>query len=373
MVFDLRSNHQKVVWLVHEYALSDNVRFYSRSGDKYRLQKAGDFSFHSDTDINYRLPQPLSSLLNPEKMLSISAVKSQGSMQLSFSLWSDEKLQIRKANELAFLGLIYGVIIAMTLYKLLSVLNFAIFSSFNLCMLFRFLSEIVFLHFQGLSSFVYPNDWYVMMSNQMLAVSANFTVILAALFGIVFFGLKFKNTYLYYLFLGIIFIGCCAITVSFVSYNNSIQLYKHINSLAVCVSLLVTCCISLMQRFRPAIYFFLGWNMFLSSLVIQVLALRGYFSLTQVSFFLPFLSAAIEMILFSWAIADHIRLNQEINHEKISALNRDLQKKEEARTVFFHNTSHELRTPIEWNHWICRPSLCWAFWLNIGIYEIISS
>ncbi len=114
------------------------------------------------------------------------------------------------------------------------------------------------------------------------------------------------------------------------------------------------------RGYHPALYFLIGWGIFLGANAYFTLARIGVFPSNFLTDWAVAFGAAAEMLVVSLALSDRVKIEQEQAQEKIYALNEQLnltnaeleknletlKKSEAARTQFFHNTSHELRTPL---------------------------
>jgi signal transduction histidine kinase/serine phosphatase RsbU (regulator of sigma subunit) len=124
---------------------------------------------------------------------------------------------------------------------------------------------------------------------------------------------------------------------------------------------LLGCSIYLLKRsYKPAYFYMLAFSMFLFGIVVNALKQLGVLPQTFFSEYAIQIGSALEVILLSMALGHKIRHEQVASGRKIQSLNQSLEatlhevqklnaeliEKEKARTAFFHNTSHELRTPI---------------------------
>jgi two-component system NtrC family sensor kinase len=122
-----------------------------------------------------------------------------------------------------------------------------------------------------------------------------------------------KTIYKYYFLLYILF----AIPLLFVALGNFAVAY---NLLSVCATitsivLLITGLTLYVQGYRPAKFFMLGWGLFLISVLLSIARNNGYIVYNEFTGNIILYSSAIEIVMFSLALADKINFYRDQNNQ----------------------------------------------------------
>jgi signal transduction histidine kinase len=230
-------------------------------------------------------------------------------------------IQISSANhffrnadfENIIVGGFMGIILIMALYNLMLfiILHDLSYLYYVLCILFLGLSQIL-LRGYGVSFFVSKK---VILNNYYIPFAGIFFGYSIIAFASEFLQLKqnLKPYFKYYYFL----YGVYTLALIAIITGNAIVAYNliTISAALTSVALLLIGGLLYLKGFRPAKYFMLGWSLFLVSILISIARNRGFIVHNDFTSNIIIYSSALELILFSIALADKINFYRRQNSQ----------------------------------------------------------
>ncbi len=369
------SGKSLTAFIVESYAVVDKIDFWlvnPTSGASSHILM-GDKLPNDPQRKAYRFPSFPIELLEGNSWLFMR-IRTQGSVIFNVSLYQEASFYETKTNEYVLLYSCLGILAVMGLYNFLIWLQLR--KSSYLIYFFFIVSMVAQnLAFCGLA--VHLFDDYTWFMNIAYIVTANFSVLFALLFALVFLSLRGRHPWLERLcYLGIFLSFSSTICVVF-SYNLGGKVSVLSATMASVITL--TCgTVCSLKRFRPAYFFTFAWLTLIIGNVIRMAMLWGYLPSSFWAENSVLVGSVIEVILLSLALADKVRITEKLAFESIENLNQNLEKTvaeqtselrvknqtliektqaiehvndelkelDNSKMVFFRQISHELRTPL---------------------------
>lgn len=350
MTFDNQSESEE--WLLElAYPPHDYVSLYTPiEEDNFKKSETGDLLPFSSREIQHRNFIYELSIPPGEVKTYYLKLKSDGSMQIPITLWSENEFHQKSLLEYIILGLYYGFGLIMILYNLSLYISLRL-SSYLWYILFIFSIMVVHFTLNGLSFQYLWSDmpWWNHRSILFFMAVTNISAL--------FFTKSFLITKSYiptlnkllnwYIIIHPILIG-----ILFLSYEIALNLIM--GATIGVVIIIITAAVRCYKRgYNPAKYFLYGWVIFLVGVMITSLADMGLIPISFMTKYASQLGSSTEIVLFSLALAEKIKLLRiekeaaETLARKSQALAlRHLQQANQMKDEFLAKTSHELRTPL---------------------------
>lgn len=216
-------------------------------------------------------------------------------------------------SENIIVGGFIGIILIMTLY------NFMLFIIVGDVSYLYYVLFIIFLGFSQVLLRGYGNSFFVssryILNNYYIPLSRVFLGYAVILFTSEFLQLKqnIKPYFKYYYSLYAIYTLALIEIIS----GNVVIAYNLI-TIAVAITsatLLFIGCLLYYKGFRPAKYFMIGWGLFLVSILISIARNKGFIPHNDFTSSIILYSSALELVLFSVALADKINFYRHQKNE----------------------------------------------------------
>lgn len=345
-------------YLEAEYSHYDEIVFHVRRGSAIQVIPLGDMKNFSERIIPFRnfiIPLTIDAGSEVEVLISC---RTSGPLFFPMRLWTAEGMAVAKANADHFAGYYYGLLLAMLCYNF-----FLLMTTRRPFYLYYCFYIGGFVMFQAsLHGFTFPLLWPNApgWANLCVAFFLGFSLFWMCVFTRDFLETKSQIPRADRLIQGLMAVSVVVMLLAlFVGYAVAVRVGTV--AALVCGLYLLGCSVHLLRRsYKPAYFYMLAFSMFLLGIVVNALKQLGVLPQSFFSEYAIQIGSALEVILLSMALGHKIRFEQLTAAHKIQDLNQSLEKsldqvqklnaelieKERARTAFFHNTSHELRTPI---------------------------
>ncbi len=347
------------------YAPHDSITLYEQTKtNKHLAYYGGDLLPFSERDRKHRHVTFELTLPEKETRIYYVKIKSEGSLQLSVVLWDEETFSEKSIIEYLLFGIYYGSTLVMVVY------NIFLYSSLRLrsylwYVLLIFAVSMTQLTLNGFAyQFLWPDfPWW---NNRSIV----FSIALSNLAGALFVN-KFLDVQQYAKIWSRILHMLTAFNIGILivlmmSYSLALHLVTLSTILFIPV-VLTTTILCWKRGNKAARYLFFAWFIFLLTGLISSLSDAGTLPLNTFTRYASLIGSLFEMILFSLALADRVKI---IQREKENAeraallLNEELEERVQKRTEelqisteklvsversrrhLLSNISHDLGTPM---------------------------
>lgn len=347
------------------YAPHDSITLFEQTGtNQYKTYNGGDLLPFSERDRKHRHVTFELTLPENESRTYYVKIKSEGSSQLSVVLWNEEAFSEKSLIEYLLFGIYYGSTLVMVVY------NIFLYSSLRLrsylwYVLLIFAVSMTQLTLNGFAyQFLWPDfPWW---NNRSIV----FFIALSNLVGALFVN-RFLDVQQYAKIWSRILHVLTAfnigiIVVLMMSYSLALHLVTLSTILFIPV-VLTTTILCWKRGNKAARYLFFAWFIFLLTSLVSYLSDAGILPLNTFTRYSSLLGSLIEMILFSLALADRVKiiqlekeraeqatllLNEELEErvqkrtEELQISTEKLVSMERSRRHLLSNISHDLGTPM---------------------------
>ncbi len=341
--FKIRNNLNQNIKLILEqsYVLLNLIDFYKISGSEMIHKQSGQTIPISKWDYNYRKPSFFLSERPHEKGIYYMRFETGSIMIISLNLYTEKDFYYNIDHQQFLLGIFYGILLIMIVYNLFIYLTtLDINYLYYIC--FAISITLLYLIYDGIVFQYLPHDvgHEIIMRFSMTSYSA---VIFGIQFTRSFLEIRKKHKILDRVMQGVIIgssIGLILVLFKITSFMVGIIVITG------CVVSIIASIFSFKGGFKPARFFVVGWIIFLIGSICLALANMGYITYNAITIGLMPVGTVIEVVLFSFSLADKIhllKLDKEIAQAEAIY---NLQQANLAKNDFLANISHEIRTPM---------------------------
>ncbi len=304
-----QSTRQKdPVLLQFANSLIDKITLYLPDGSGgFSIKQTGDHVAFSQRDIAYRNFLFKLPMHQGEERTYYLQLQTEGSMQITLSLWTYKAFIEYVETENLILGFYYGImfLLMVSAFAFYLKIKDRLFLHYSLYLL----SYIIFqLCLNGLS---YHYFWpgHPILTSQLTAVSVG----LVTIGGIAFSGsfLRIWNTKkstFFYVFMLVIVLTCIGIASSLLGgYSFGVRLLA-LTGISLPPIVLIAGISSVIQGYRPAKYFLAAWVIFLCGIFLAGLLFLGFVPHSFITVYAIQLGSTIEVSLLGYALMDRISL-----------------------------------------------------------------
>ena len=320
-------------WLLEVgYPSIDHIEFFARQGDRLIRRQAGDLQPHGSRPYVHRnLVFPVELSPGAEQTVYLR-VSSEGSLTLPLKLWTADALHAEDQRSYSVLAVYFGMLLALGLYNLLLYFSLRdrIYLSYVSCICAMVVAQASML---GLGNqFFWPN--YPAWGNVALPIGFCMTGFFGAIFSRQFLDTKrfspgFDKAILFLQFAFVM----AALTPVLVAYRPG-AIATALVGTAFSITAVACGLISLKRGQAGAKLFLAAWSLLL--LGVAVLSLRTL-NWLPTNFFSTYgmqIGSALELLLFSFALADRIHA---LRREKDLAQTAALQAERKAKEVLIES------------------------------------
>jgi signal transduction histidine kinase len=271
-------------------------------------------------DYLFKIPQG--------KLTAYIRLRSNFALQVPLEIASLEHFNRSSTQQYWGLGLYFGLMLAMVFYNL-----FIYFSirdkAYISYILYTIFLALTYASFMGIAfQHLWPDN---PKFNNLIPAFSSICTIFLILFVIDFLGIKKGNLpRIYWICLiCVVIFAACSLANIFGDYYTSASA-SQLTTTVVSFYLLFVGAITYRQGIKTARFFLLGWSLFLVTVVIYVLTLQGVIAYTAFTSNSVLYGSALEVILFSIALADKINI---LKDEKEASQQQALQALEENQRI----------------------------------------
>lgn len=301
----LNNSHTEKLFLMAEQPSIDKISLYAKDKEgKWKVTSLGEYKKYSERIIdnpNYIFPVDIPVNSSATFYLSVS---SKDQIQLPLLLGTEHSILNENLIQNLFFGMYMGIIIIMILYNLFVAFTVRD-SSYYYYIVYIFFVGLTQFTFQGLAfKFLWPDNIWI----------ANYSSILVPFFSGIFtiiFLKKFMQTKKYTpkLDYGIdllVVLYCVACIIGMLGhYSSAIELLQ-VTALSGSLYVLWVANIIRKKGYRPAVFFLIGYSIFLLSIIIFVLRNFNILPYNNFTSYILEIGSVIQITLLSFALADKI-------------------------------------------------------------------
>lgn len=333
------------------YAPHDSITLYEPNGtDGYDASEGGDLLPFAERDLNHRHVTFELSLPEKESRTYYVKIQSEGSLQLPIILWTGDAFSEKSLIEYLLFGLYYGATLVMVVY------NVFLYSSLRLrsYLWYVFLIIAVSMTQLTLNGFAYQFLWPEVpwWNNRSIVFSIALSNLAGAIFVNKFLEVRHYARVWYRILAVLAVFNIGIICVLMMSYPLALNLVTLSTVLFIPV-VLTTTILCWKRGNKAARFLFFAWFIFLLTGLISSLSDAGILPLNTFTRNASLMGSLVEMILFSLALADRVKIIQleKEKAERMALENKEmaldhLKRTDRLKDEFLANTTHELRTPL---------------------------
>lgn len=299
-----RSRDRSEWILLYDYPRTDNVDVWMVTDSGIREFHTGDhFPFASRPIPHHTFAFPVTIPRDSTTEIFIR-LKTEGTLQIPVLLMSPIIFQEETANEVAFLFLIYGIMLAMLSYN--AFLFFSVRDPSYLAYMFYIGSSIVLqMAFNGMADRYLWGNWVWWADRSFVFLTIG-NVILAVVFSRLFLQFRTSWPFWHRLTLAYVLLGFLGILSTFFIPLAAAS-RVGIGFVFIGISLIMIPAVYLnAKRYRPARYFLLAWVTFLLGALVFGLQKLGILPKSFVTEHTYQIGTGLEVILLSLALGDRI-------------------------------------------------------------------
>ncbi|MCB1878277.1 MAG: diguanylate cyclase [Chromatiales bacterium] len=317
--------------------LLDRATLYlPRSDGSFTAQTLGDAVPFNDRSVAYR--NPIFLIENPIDKPLYLHVQSSGSLAIPLRFWEQIPLMEHMANSERAYGLYFGIMLAMLLYNLV-LYGFLRDPAYLLYVLSVLTIMATVASINGLSfQLLWPES--TAWAGKAPSFFGALSVILVAGFAIYFLRMKHYASAWRWPTIGLMAAGAICTLLTLVTEPELAIRAILIVGTATPLVLFPAGLISWRNGHRPARAYAFGWAAFLIGIVVHTLYMSGYLPMADLVISSMEIGAAAQVLLLSFALADHINLlrqesefAQKSSNLILARLNEQLETLVEKRTA----------------------------------------
>jgi HPt (histidine-containing phosphotransfer) domain-containing protein len=326
ITLDNPSGRATPLYLEHRYPMTDYIRLYSpRPSGGYDEELLGDRTPFSQHKIKDRYP--VFSLTAPPGKSSfyVRYDNSTGTSLLAFALWSPAAYENHVRRDYQALGLLFGIILAMGIFNTFIAVSMKSRTYiYYVAYMVSFLA--VNLAFQGFSPQILPEGWishFFQEKGMLIAVQCCF--IFGCAFTIRFLGTQQRQPIAHIYLKATILIHALDIILILLMKPSHSSFLANALSAVSSVALIAIGVSSLIKKYKPAIFYTLGWSSMLLGNLGLILKYQGVLPVNLYTEWGQSVGGAMEVIFLSLALGSRINFIRNEAETKIRELNRKLQ------------------------------------------------
>lgn len=339
--FNIRNKTElPTLFLTIRYFNISNIELYKISSNAVKkIGIAGNQVKSSRNETEYSLDLFLPSEQTEEYLLHIKTTH-----PLTLPLFIESAF-IKEHNAIFqnwAVGIYVGIMMAIFLYNLFLYIStkdkeYLIYTSyvFSWC-----LAQL------GISGFGYKYIWpnYPVINEYAVVITSALAFINAVLFSVSFLHLK-KNKKFKYAYISLLLmvgLSVCSIVCNILQKNALAYNILSFVSFVIAILLLFPAAI-LIKKQKSALFYFIAWSFFLSSLIILTLRNISVIPYNNFSVYASYVGSALEMILLSLALANKINILKQEKETILLSQNIILEKQVKERTTDLENALTDLK------------------------------
>jgi diguanylate cyclase (GGDEF)-like protein len=332
--FDVVNRHTSVSdWLLEfQYPLIDRVDLYiDRADGRLETASGGDSVPFSRRAVKHRFPMFKITLAPGERASVYLRVRSDGAVTMPLMLRSMAEVQAHDHDEQYLLGIYYGILLAMLIYNVMLYLSVRD-ANYLYYALYIGAWTMMQLTINGLTfEYLWPNQ--PQLANPMLLVSLGATIACMAQFASSFLDIKRHFPRLAIVFRLYVWMGVAVAGAAFFVHYSIVNRIGSISALSGALAIFVAGILSVRQGGSQARFFMLGWTMLLLGAIMYLMQNAGLIPTVFITEYGLQIGSALEVLLFSFALAHRMKLLQEenirIEREAAETLERRVQQRTE--------------------------------------------
>lgn len=300
--------------LEYTYPLTDEIEFYEEENGIYKKTTTGDnFNFSSREYNSYNFIFSLHIPRNQEKTYFLK-LRSNELIMLHLQIGGEKVIMEQDLKNEMFSGIYLGILLVMGLY------NFFLFITIRDRIYIYYVLYVIAVGFTQATLMGYTFKYLWPQSpdftNTSLTIFAAFTGIFGLLFSHILLKIEHFIPWMKKIFVIITYFYFIAITLSIIGYQDISFRCIDLAAIAYPLIVLYAAIVITNKNYRPAKFFLVGWSIILTGFIVFALRNLGILPYYNFGNYMMQTGTAVEVVIFSFALADRINILKKENEEK---------------------------------------------------------
>ena len=302
-----QNSHDKHYYLELAYPLMDHITIYTSKGDNtFWVKRTGYRRPFKSREIQHRNFVFKLKLISSKTTSIYIRFQNEDRMEIPLILWSEEAFFQNDHNEQYIMGIYFGILLFMFIFNFLFFIvikdrSYLFYIMFLLGFAFYQLTQNGYSYEYFTPEFLEPYNHYIPSS---VAIGLGTLI----LFTQSFLSTALRHKIIHKIFNGILITLLFSIPLQFITKYSVSIIVQLILSLIVLSMVLFIGIKSLIEKYRPAVFFIISWTCLLLGGIVYALKIAGIFPPNLFSNYALQVGSIFQFILLSFGLGDRVNL-----------------------------------------------------------------